>query len=160
MAAEVGHLDLAAEYLAEAALMDLQNLQHNAKDGLHIASLAGGWLAVVAGFGGLRDLGERLTFRPQLPPGWTKLRFSVHLTGQRLHVEIGPDSVVYSVDGDQPLTLTHLGDGDAQTLEVEPGQSVTRPWQAVVPKSPAPGQPAGREPFTRPPDLAARTGKS
>jgi alpha,alpha-trehalose phosphorylase len=156
IAAEVGHLDLAAEYLAEAALMDLQNLQHNSKDGLHIASLAGGWLAVVAGFGGLRDLGEQLAFRPQLPPGWTRLRFSVHLTGQRLHVEIGTDSVTYSVEGDRPIQLVHHGDGDPQTLDVEPGGSVERPWKAVVPNGPAPAQPAGREPFTRPPDLAAR----
>ena len=44
MAAEVGHLDLAYDYLGEAALMDLDDLEHNTRDGLHIASLAGAWL--------------------------------------------------------------------------------------------------------------------
>ncbi len=54
MAAEVGHLDLAYDYLAEAAFMDLQDREHNTKDGLHIASLAGAWTALVGGFGGMR----------------------------------------------------------------------------------------------------------
>ena len=54
MAAEVGHLDLAFDYLGEAALMDLRDLENNTRDGVHIASLAGAWMALVAGFGGLR----------------------------------------------------------------------------------------------------------
>ena len=41
IAAEVGHLELAYDYFAEAALIDLDNLEHNTRDGLHIASLAG-----------------------------------------------------------------------------------------------------------------------
>ena len=44
LAAEVGHLELAHDYLAEAALMDLRDLNHNTRDGVHIASLAGAWL--------------------------------------------------------------------------------------------------------------------
>ena len=67
MAAEVGHLDLAYDYFAEAALMDLDDLEHNTKDGIHIASLAGTWIAAVAGFGGMRDHGGQLTFSPRLP---------------------------------------------------------------------------------------------
>ena len=49
LAAEVGHLDLAYDYLGEAALMDLDDLEHNTADGLHIASLAGAWIGPVAG---------------------------------------------------------------------------------------------------------------
>ena len=55
VAAEVGHLELAFDYFGEAALMDLDDLEHNTRDGLHMASLAGSWLAAVAGFGGFRD---------------------------------------------------------------------------------------------------------
>ena len=46
IAAEVGHLDLAYDYFGEAALMDLHDLEHNTRDGVHIASLAGAWIAV------------------------------------------------------------------------------------------------------------------
>src|SRR5262249_33927730 len=76
LAAETGHLELAHDYLAEAALMDLSDLEHNTRDGLHIASLAGSWIALVAGFGGLRDHGGMLSFQPQLPPGISRLRFA------------------------------------------------------------------------------------
>ena len=55
VAAEVGHLELAYDYFGEAALMDLGDLEHNTRDGLHMASLAGSWIAAVAGFGGMRD---------------------------------------------------------------------------------------------------------
>ena len=58
IAAEVGHLDLAHDYLAEAALMDLRDLAPNTRDGLHMPSLAGTWIALVAGFGGMRDHGH------------------------------------------------------------------------------------------------------
>ena len=57
IAAEVGHLELAYDYFGEAALMDLHDLEHNTRDGVHIASLAGAWIAAVAGFGGMRDHG-------------------------------------------------------------------------------------------------------
>ena len=49
IAAEVGHLELAYDYFAEAALLDLDDLEHNTRDGLHIASLAGAWIAAVGG---------------------------------------------------------------------------------------------------------------
>ena len=55
MCAEVGHLEAAYDFLYEAALVDLRDLHHNTRDGLHMASLAGTWIALVAGFGGLRD---------------------------------------------------------------------------------------------------------
>ena len=57
VAAEVGHVELAYDYFGEAARMDLGDLMHNTRDGLHIASLAGSWIAAVAGFGGMRDHG-------------------------------------------------------------------------------------------------------
>src|ERR1700758_4381160 len=69
MAAEVGHLQLAHDYAYEAAMIDLRDLHRNSRDGLHMASLAGAWIALVAGFGGLRDHGGELMFDPALPEG-------------------------------------------------------------------------------------------
>jgi alpha,alpha-trehalose phosphorylase len=146
LAAEVGHLDLAADYLAEAALMDLRDLEHNAKDGLHIASLSGGWLALVAGFGGMRDTSENLLFRPQLPPGWQRLHFSVRPRGQRLHVDITPGQVEYSVDGDDAVRLTHCTGNRCTDLTVQPGEPVIRKWRSVRPLTRTPSPPPGREP--------------
>jgi alpha,alpha-trehalose phosphorylase len=145
VAAEVGHVDLAADYLAEAAMMDLRDLEHNTRDGLHIASLAGTWLAVVAGFGGMRDHGGRLSFRPQLPPGWTRLCFHVVWHGARVRVEVGTDEVTYSVT-QAPDEGIEIWDVD-EALLLKPDQPVSRPLRRVEPSTPRPTQPVGREPI-------------
>ena len=82
MAAEVGHLDLAFDYLGEAALMDLHDLEHNTRDGVHIASLAGAWVALVSGFGGLRHQDGMVSFAPRLPEGLSPARVQPVHPGQ------------------------------------------------------------------------------
>ena len=141
MAAEVGQLELAYRYLAEAALMDLHDVMRNTRDGLHMASLAGAWTALVAGFGGMRGDGGTLSFSPRLPAGISKLVFRLRYRGRRLCVTIGNRRVRYELlDGD-PLLLRHHG----QELLLD-GKGADR----EVPKveaGPAPQQPPGREPI-------------
>ncbi len=144
LAAETGHLDLAHDYLAEAALMDLSDLEHNTRDGLHIASLAGSWIALVAGFGGLRDHGGVLSFQPQLPPSITRLRFAIRWRGATVEVTIAPDDVTYTLRDGQPFELCHAG--ESFTLGSEP---VHRPTCHVEPITPSPSQPPGRAPAHR-----------
>ncbi len=74
LAAELGHLDLAYDLFAESVLQDLEDLGDKTGDGLHLASLGGAWLALVQGFGGLRDDRELLSFDPRLPTGSTASR--------------------------------------------------------------------------------------
>ncbi|WP_328324939.1 glycoside hydrolase family 65 protein [Kribbella sp. NBC_00382] len=145
-AAEVGHLGLAYDYAYEAALIDLLDLHHNTGDGLHMASLAGAWTALVAGFGGLRAREAGLSFQPVLPTGLNKLAFTVRWRGVRLRVEIRQDHVTYSVhDGpDASLTILHEG----EEIEVTVGKPVTLPVHPRKPLLPRPTQPLGREPLS------------
>jgi alpha,alpha-trehalose phosphorylase len=145
VAAEVGHLDLAYDYLGEAALMDVDDLERNALDGVHIASLAGAVLAVIAGLGGMRDHGDKLSFAPRLPDGLERLAFPIVFRARRLRVEVTPSQAVYSVhEGDEPLEISHWG----ESIEVKPGAPVTCPI-TPPPRLPAPTQPAGRAPARR-----------
>jgi len=141
IAAEVGYPELAYAYYREAALMDLDDLEHNVRDGLHIASLAGAFTAAVAGFGGMRDYDGELSFRPKLPQALTRLAFHVHVRAIKLKVEIAPGSATYSVEGEAPAQLTHY---DKQ-FEVSPEQPVTMKIPDWVRREP-PKQPPGREP--------------
>ncbi|MEU6366936.1 glycosyl hydrolase family 65 protein [Streptomyces sp. NPDC046931] len=145
MAAETGHLRLAYDYLHEAALMDLQDLEHNTRDGLHIASLAGTWMALVAGFGGMRHHGERVAFAPRLPEQFGRLAFTLELRGCRLRVEIGRTAATYTLLGRGPLTIHHHG--EPLTLDAEKPQ--TRDIPPVKPR-PAPDQPLHRRPNHQP----------
>ncbi len=144
IAAEVGHVQLAYDYFAEAALMDLEDLEHNTRDGIHIASLAGSWIAAVAGFGGMRDHGGSLSFVPRLPDTLTRLRFRITFRGRRLMVEVVQQQATYSLLEGDALQITHHG----QTVTVDPGQPAVLP----IPRAPTrdqPVQPPGREPARR-----------
>ena len=144
MAAEVGHLDLAHDYLTEAALMDLRDLARNTRDGVHVASLAGTWIALVAGFGGLRDHDGHLTFAPRLPSTLQRLRFAVRWHGAKVRVEVTADQATYSVENGHGtmLELAHHG----TPFSLTPDAPVTMPIAAIVPLTRRPTQPAGREP--------------
>ena len=146
VAAEVGHLDLAYDYLGEAALMDLENLEHNTRDGLHLASLAGTWIALVAGFGGLRLTGGTLSFSPRLPQRLTRVAFRLRYRGRRLRVEILPSGVVYTLADGDPLDLRHCGEAFQLTTE----KSVTCDLARQT-NTPEPSQPRGRRPAPRRP---------
>jgi len=144
IAAEVGQLDLAYDYLGEAALMDLRDLENNTRDGVHIASLAGTWLALVAGFGGLRHWDGTVNFAPHLPDGLTRLAFTLLIRGRRLRVEITHEEATYSLTDGDPLEIMHYG----EKVGLSGKKPQVRPLQAVPPL-PRPSQPPGREPARR-----------
>ncbi|MEU4200396.1 glycosyl hydrolase family 65 protein [Streptomyces sp. NPDC045470] len=144
VAAEVGHLRLAYDYLGEAALMDLQDLENNTRDGLHTASLAGTWIALVAGFGGMRHTSQGLTFAPRLPEKLTRLAFSVQVLGRRLRVEITAKAVTYSMVEGAPLEIQHYG--EPLTVSDKDPQEREIPELAARPE---PTQPPGRRPLRR-----------
>ena len=144
MAAEVGHVELAYDYLAEAALVDLDNLHENTRDGLHIASLAGSWIACVAGLGGMRDHDGKLTFAPRLPLDLSRLAFRLCLRSTRVEVEVTHDGATYSLSSDGPLELSHHG--EAFTLDSD--SPVTLPIPDPTDREP-PRQPPGRAPRKR-----------
>ncbi|MCI2240277.1 glycoside hydrolase family 65 protein [Paenibacillus sp. TRM 82003] len=147
LAARTGHLELAHDYTYEAASVDLRDLHHNTADGLHIASLAGTWMALVQGFGGLRDTGGELTLDPALPHGISQLRFSVRWHGRTLRVTVRDHEATYEVhDGpDASVRLRHAG----QEVVVSTGSPVTLPVRERKPLLPRPPQPPGREPAQR-----------
>jgi alpha,alpha-trehalose phosphorylase len=144
VAAEVGHLQLAYDYFAEAALLDVDDLEHNTRDGIHIAALAGTWIAAVAGFGGLRDHDAALGFSPRLPDQLTALKFRLTVRGLRLRVEVDHAEATYSLLDQGTLEFSHHGQpvalrfGDPRTLEIPP-----------APKRETPTQPPGRAPDRR-----------
>jgi alpha,alpha-trehalose phosphorylase len=143
LAAEVGHLDLAYDYFAEAALTDLHDLHHNVRNGLHIASLAGAWIVAVAGFGGMRDHDGELRFAPRLPRAITRLAFRMTYRGSRFAVEIGQDEAAYELLEGPELSVTHHG----EDILITAGP-VRRPIPPA-PQGPEPAQPAGRAPRRR-----------
>ncbi len=144
LAAEVGQLDLAYDYLGEAALMDLHDLEHNVRDGVHMASLAGAWTALVAGFGGTRLQNGSLYFAPRLPDALGRLAFHLMFRGRRLRVEVRATEATYRLLGGSPLKVHHHG----EEILLPVDDAITQPIPPVK-AGPRPTQPPGREPIAR-----------
>lgn len=147
MCAAVGHLELAHDYTYEAALIDLRDLHDNTEDGLHMASLAGAWTALVAGFGGLRDDEGILALDPHLPEGIDRLCFRLRWRDFRVTADAGHDDVTYTLrDGPHSkLTIRHAG----RALDLSTDSSTTVAVRPLTPMLPPPQQPPGREPIRR-----------
>jgi alpha,alpha-trehalose phosphorylase len=144
VAAEVGHLDLAYDYFSETSFIDLRDLALNTHDGVHLAALSGSWLVAVAGFGGMRDHGELLSFAPRLPSRLTRLAFRLTYRGRRIRVEVNSHSTRYELLQGDALDLVHHG--ERFTLVQDEAQELPVPR---LPRRPAPPQPPTREPPCR-----------
>jgi alpha,alpha-trehalose phosphorylase len=141
LAAEVGQLQLAYDYLGETALIDLHDLEHNVRDGVHLAALAGTWTALVAGFGGLRCRQGALLFAPRLPAGIARLCFRVTFRGRSLAVDVTEREATYRLLSGDPFTVRH----HREEIALAGNQPVTR-HIPVVEVGPRPTQPPGRAP--------------
>jgi alpha,alpha-trehalose phosphorylase len=145
IAAEVGHLRLAYDYLTEAALIDLDDLEHNTRDGLHVAALAGSWIALVAGMGGMRERDGILSFAPRLPEELTRLAFKVSQRRRHLAVDVMTATATYTLLDGEPMRIVHHGEPITASLH----DPIVRPIPPVSSMSPRPTQPPGREPALR-----------
>ncbi len=144
MAAETGHVELAYDYLRESILVDLQDLHGNTPNGLHLAALAGGWSALVAGFGGLRTRNGCLAFAPRLPSAIARLTFRIWYRGRCVEVTALPDEASYILRSGDSIEVTHHG----KPVLVTSDEAVTEAIPAVA-APPRPQHPPGRPPAAR-----------
>jgi trehalose/maltose hydrolase-like predicted phosphorylase len=105
-----------------ALLIDLGNLAGNASDGVHIASAAGVWSALVFGFGGVRDFDGRLSFTPSLPQDWDELAFSLRFCDRQIRVRLSHHEEQYLLDEGEPLKVTIR----SRTHVLAPGKALLR----------------------------------
>ncbi len=129
VACETGSLEKAARYGRHAALVDLRDIAGNVRDGLHIASIGGTWMAIVYGYAGMRDYNGRLSFRPTLPRQAKSrgFRFRLAIRGQVLEVNFDRDTeqVTYQLVEGGRLTIEHCG----EEVEIVGGVPVVRDIQ-------------------------------
>ncbi|MFC6021367.1 glycosyl hydrolase family 65 protein [Plantactinospora solaniradicis] len=114
-----------------------------------MAALAGVWLALVMGFGGLRDHGDELAFAPRLPAALTRLTFSLRWRGCRLQVTVTGDTATYllrdGTDDGGEVSLRHHG----TPLHLRPGHPCRLPLPELPDTGPEPAAPPGRAPRRR-----------
>lgn len=108
LAARIGDLDKAYELYLRTARLDLDDYNREVEEGCHVTSMAGSWLSVVEGFGGMRVKDGVLSLDPQLPAAWESLAFKINFRGRVLTVEVTRDAVGVSNEG-APVDIVLCG---------------------------------------------------
>ncbi len=108
LAAEIGDTAKAVEMYQRTARLDLDNINHDTDDGLHITSMAGSWLALAQGFAGMRTA-DGLSFSPFLPDCWQGYAFTIVYRGRRIQLKMDKTGARLSLLAGEPLNVTLSG---------------------------------------------------
>ncbi len=120
-AAVLGRMEQAYEFYLRTSRLDLDDYNNEVKEGCHITSMAGTWMSIVEGFGGMRVVDGKLSFNPRIPEQWKSYSFKVNFRGQVLKINVAPGQTSFTLEGEKPLELYVKG----ELLTVEPNNLVT-----------------------------------
>ncbi|MGB4776623.1 MAG: glycoside hydrolase family 65 protein [Daejeonella sp.] len=110
LAAKLGDEERAYEFYVRTSRLDLDDYNNDTEDGCHITSMAGTWMSVVEGFGGMRVKEGRLNFNPFLPGKWNSFSFNVGFRGALINVKVSKEGVRLSNQSDKELDILVYGE--------------------------------------------------
>ncbi|OGT08471.1 MAG: maltose phosphorylase [Gammaproteobacteria bacterium GWE2_37_16] len=103
LAAKLGYEDKAYEMYLRTARLDLDDYNHEVKEGCHITSMAGSWLAIVQGFGGMRVRNNELHFKPMIIPNWQFYAFKIIFRDNLLNIKVSKECVEIANESTAPI---------------------------------------------------------
>ena len=104
-AAKLGQMDQAYQFYLRTSRLDLDDYNHEVEEGLHITSMAGTWMSIVEGFGGMRVKSDTLHFTPKIPKQWEGYSFKVNFRNQILKVNVSQNGTTFEIDGNNELDI-------------------------------------------------------
>jgi len=120
-AATLGRMEQAYTFYLRTSRLDLDDYNKEVEEGLHITSMAGTWMSIVEGFGGMRVKNDMLHFEPRIPEQWKGYSFKINFRNQILKVAVHPGETNFTLEGDKELTVYVNG----EAVNVEPNMLVT-----------------------------------
>jgi len=109
LAAKLGDETRAYEFYLRTARLDLDDYNNDTEDGCHITSMAGTWMAVVEGFGGMRVRDGKLSFQPFIPEKWSSFSFHIGFRGALLNIKVSKEGVQIKNASDVETTVLVYG---------------------------------------------------
>ena len=106
LAAKIGNYDKAYEMYLRTSRLDLDNYNNDTKDGCHSTSMAGTWMAVVHGFGGLRVIDNKLILNPFIPKHWCSCSFKIIFRGALLNIKFNANTLQIQNENDIAVNLS------------------------------------------------------
>ncbi|MBD3583115.1 glycoside hydrolase family 65 protein [Flavobacterium selenitireducens] len=120
-AAVLGKMDMAYTFYLRTSRLDLDDYNKEVEEGLHITSMAGTWMSIVEGFGGMRVKDGQLHFEPRIPKEWDGYSFKINFRGQILKISVQSGKTDFALEGGNELTVFVNG----KSVTVEPNGAVT-----------------------------------
>ena len=120
-AAGLGRMEQAYTFYLRTSRLDLDDYNKEVHEGLHITSMAGTWMSIVEGFGGMRVKNSTLHFEPKIPTQWKGYSFKINFRNQVLEVSVRPNETKLSLEGNKEIIVFVNG----KEILVEPNSLVT-----------------------------------
>jgi maltose phosphorylase len=120
-AAKLGRMEQAYTFYLRTSRLDLDDYNKEVEEGLHITSMAGTWMSIVEGFGGMRIKNDALHFEPRIPKDWKGYSFKINFRNQILKVAVHQNETNFTLEGENPIAVFVNG----KEFLVEPNSLVT-----------------------------------
>ena len=104
-AAVLGRMEQAYTFYLRTSRLDLDDYNKEVHEGLHITSMAGTWMSIVEGFGGMRVKNNQLHFEPKIPKEWNAYSFKVNFRNAIVKVEVNHNETKVNVEGNQEIDV-------------------------------------------------------
>ncbi len=119
-AALLGRMEQAYNLYLRTSRLDLDDYNNEVEQGCHITSMAGTWMSIVEGFGGMRVVDDQLSFNPRIPENWKGYSFKVNFRDRILKVDVSAEKTGFSLEGDDSIEIMVKG----KKVEVQPNRTV------------------------------------
>ena len=104
-AATLGRMEQAYTFYLRTSRLDLDDYNKEVEEGLHITSMAGTWMSIVEGFGGMRVKNDKLHFEPKIPKEWEGYSFKINFRNQILKIAISQNETSFSLEGNNEISV-------------------------------------------------------
>jgi maltose phosphorylase len=120
-AAKLGRMEQAYTFYLRTSRLDLDDYNHEVHEGLHITSMAGTWMSIVEGFGGMRIKNNTLSFTPRIPKQWEGYSFKINFRNQIVKVNVTQNKTSFALEGTKELEILVNG----KTVIILPNQLIS-----------------------------------
>ncbi|WP_445749034.1 glycoside hydrolase family 65 protein [Polaribacter sp.] len=104
-ASKLNRMEQAYTFYLRTSRLDLDDYNHEVEEGLHITSMAGTWMSIVEGFGGMRIKNNMLSFEPKIPKQWNSYSFKVNFRNTIVKINVQQNGTHFTVDGNEEVTI-------------------------------------------------------
>jgi len=104
-AAKLDRMEQAYTFYLQTSRLDLDDYNHEVEEGLHITSMAGTWMSIVEGFGGMRIVENTLSFEPKIPEQWNAYSFKINFRNQIIKINVHQNEINFELEGEKDLDI-------------------------------------------------------